>query len=58
MLEPGGSIALLVDPESANLLQNAGYDNISSVMYATDSEQLRIPMFGKCGRSMAVATAE
>ena len=47
MLEPGDSVALLVDPESAGLLQAAGYDNIASVMHATDVELLRIRMFGK-----------
>ncbi|MCC6511510.1 MAG: hypothetical protein IT423_20590 [Pirellulaceae bacterium] len=46
ILELGDSVALLVDPEAAGLLQGAGYDSISSVVYATDAELLRIKMFG------------
>lgn len=46
-LELGDSVSLLLDPESAGLLQGEGYDTIASILYATDDELLRIHMFGQ-----------
>lgn len=45
-LEIGDSVALLLDAETAGILQAEGYDTISSVLYATDDELAKIHMFG------------
>lgn len=46
VLEPGDSVAQLVDPETACHLENGGFLNIASVIAATDAELLRVYMFG------------
>lgn len=45
-LEIGDSVAQLVDPETAGLLQGAGYHNIASLVHASDADLLGIHMFG------------
>ena len=55
-LECGDSVAQLVDPETAGLLQGAGYQSIGSVVHATDADLLSIHMLGS-GRLKKIRAA-